>query len=64
MGQTYPFNKENDELLSEAEKAFDLSARREAMLKDVRETTEAPPRRRILKSLAGLFFADSGGAQN
>jgi hypothetical protein len=33
MGQTYPFNKENDELLSEAEKAFDLSARREAMLK-------------------------------
>jgi|UPI0005656215 hypothetical protein len=64
MGQTYPFNKENDELLSEAEKAFDLSARRESMLKDVREIPEAPPRRPILKSLAGLFFAASGGAQS
>lgn len=64
MGQIYPFNKENDELLSEAEKAFDLSARQKSMLKDGREIPEAPPRRPILKSLARLFFAASGGAQS
>ncbi|MCV9967466.1 hypothetical protein OIU34_37175 [Pararhizobium sp. BT-229] len=63
MGQTYPFKEENDELLSEAEEAFDLSVRRESMLKKVREIPEAPPPKTILKSLAGLFSRRSQPAK-
>ncbi|WP_426129626.1 hypothetical protein [Pararhizobium sp. PWRC1-1] len=54
MGQIYHLNSENDELLSEAEKAFDLSARRQAMLKSVRDLPETPRHKPVLKALAGL----------
>lgn len=43
MGQTYHLNSENDELLSEAEKAFDLTARRQAMLKNAQEMPRNKP---------------------
>jgi hypothetical protein len=55
MGQIYHFNSENDELLSEAEKAFDLSARRQSALKNMRELPETPHRPQVLQTLAGLF---------
>ncbi|KQY18330.1 hypothetical protein ASE23_16660 [Rhizobium sp. Root73] len=55
MGQIYHLSSENDELLSEAEKAFDLSARRRSMLKNIRELPETPRRPQALKRLAGLF---------
>jgi hypothetical protein len=55
MGQIYHLNSDHDELLSEAEKAFDLSARRQSMLKNVRELPQTPRRPPALKTLAGLF---------
>ena len=64
MGQIYHLNSENDELLSEAEKAFDLSARRQAMLKSVRDEPETPHRKPVLKALAGLLVPVSHGLQN
>ena len=56
MGQIYHFNSENDELLLEAEKAFDLSARRQSALKNMRELPETPHRPQVLQTLAGLFL--------
>ncbi|WP_276119566.1 hypothetical protein [Pararhizobium qamdonense] len=44
MGQVYHFNVEHDELLSEAERAFDLSARRQSMPKITHEAQETPRR--------------------
>ncbi|MDW5316691.1 hypothetical protein [Rhizobium sp. PL01] len=64
MGQIYHLNSENDELLSEAEKAFDISARRQAILRNIRDVPEAPRRRPVLKALAGLLVPISQGAQN
>lgn len=56
MGQQYQFHVENDELLSEAERAFDLSARQASMPKNVpvAETNE-PVRRSLFPTIAGLF---------
>jgi hypothetical protein len=64
MGQIYHLNSENDELLSEAEKAFDISARRQAILRNIRDVPETPRRRPVLKALAGLLVPISQGAQN
>ncbi|WP_428426885.1 hypothetical protein [Pararhizobium sp.] len=64
MGQIYHLNSENDELLSEAEKAFDLSARRQAMLRNLRDEPEEPRRKPVLKALAGLLIPVSHGLQN
>ncbi|WP_426230829.1 hypothetical protein [Pararhizobium sp. DWP3-4] len=64
MGQIYHLNSENDELLSEAEKAFDLSARRQALLRNVRDVPETPRRKPVLKALAGLLIPVSHGLQN
>jgi hypothetical protein len=65
MGQIYHLNAENDELLSEAEKAFDLSARRQSMLTNVvQEAPKTPQRKPILKALTGLFEADFRSARH
>ncbi|WP_421872449.1 hypothetical protein [Pararhizobium sp.] len=55
MGQVYHFNVEHDELLSEAERAFDLSARRQSMPKITHEAQETPRRPQVFKAIAGLF---------
>ncbi|WP_438749578.1 hypothetical protein [Pararhizobium sp. O133] len=55
MGQQY-HPVDNDELLSEAERAFDLSARKASMQKHVSATEpEEPVRRSLFPALAGLF---------
>jgi hypothetical protein len=64
MGQIYHLNSENDELLSEAEKAFDISARRQAILRNIRDVPETARRRPVLKALAGLLVPISQGVQN
>lgn len=64
MGQIYHLNAENDELLSEAERAFDLSVRRQSILKNVQDVAEKPQRKPILKALTGLFEADFRGARS
>ncbi len=53
MGQAYNFNRENDDLLLEAELAFDLSARRTAMMKSAPFFEEAS--RHSARPLAGLL---------
>ena len=58
MGQLYYLNSENDELLSEAEKAFDLSARRQAMLRNLREE---PSRKPVQNPPAGRLIPVSHG---
>ena len=63
MGQIYRLSDDNDELLSEAEKTFDLSARRQSILRNIRNTPEIPQRNPILKALAGLFETDFGSAR-
>jgi hypothetical protein len=55
MGQIHHLDSDNDELLSEAEKAFDLSARRLTMLKSTQEVPETPRRKPVLKAFAGLL---------
>ncbi|KQS96407.1 MULTISPECIES: hypothetical protein [unclassified Rhizobium] len=60
MGQQYQFHVENDELLSEAERAFDLSARQASMPKQAASASSEPVRRSLFPSIAGLF--SFGGA--
>jgi len=59
MGQVYHFNAEDDELLSEAEKAFDLSVRRHVLMANRREMQETSQQTRrspqVFKTLAGFF---------
>ncbi|HTO31060.1 MAG TPA: hypothetical protein VL202_07790 [Pararhizobium sp.] len=56
MGQQYQYPVDDDELLSEAERAFDLSARKASMQKHVSATEpEEPVRRSLFPTLAGLF---------
>jgi hypothetical protein len=54
MGQRYKFNNENDELLLEAERAFDLSARRESMMNN-RPAPSEPVHKPGSRSLAALL---------
>ncbi|URK86580.1 hypothetical protein LP421_19515 [Rhizobium sp. RCAM05350] len=55
MGQIYHFNLGNGALLSAAEKAFDSSARRQSILKSIREVPDVPRRQPVLKTLSGMF---------